>query len=56
MKIVRTSQWLNTIFLLIGIGIVWTQTHNWIAVVGCIIAAMHFTYTIEIGGEKYDST
>ena len=38
-----TLKWLNWAFFFAGMVIVWSATHNWAAMVGVWIAAIHFT-------------
>lgn len=37
----------NLFFGVVGLAIVWLATHNWIAILGCFISAIHLQLTIE---------
>ena len=37
---------LNWTCFFIGMAIVWSVTHNWYAMLGALIASLHFTVTV----------
>jgi hypothetical protein len=37
----------NFAFGVIGLSVIWMATHNWIAILGGFIAALHFQITIK---------
>jgi hypothetical protein len=48
MKARKIYSVLNMAAFIVGVYIVWSETHNAMAVLGCWIAALHFSNTIEL--------
>lgn len=46
-KLVWTPPHLNTLLGVLGLAIIWLATHNWVAVLGGVVAGLHFQITIK---------
>ena len=55
-KMVWTPPYLNTALGFLGLVIIWLATHNWIAIVGGIVAGLHISVTVEDPPPSEDGT
>jgi len=45
---IHTPRLINLIFGILGLTIVWINTHNWMAMFGAVITGIHFTIKVRI--------